>query len=90
MTTLVSADSIRDELRPHLAGILYCEIEEIDDDTTFADLGLDSVLGVELVAFVNTKYGLEEILDTVYDHPTVNRLSAYVSERVAGLGANAQ
>lgn len=89
MTTLVSADSIRDELRTHLAAILYCEIEEIDDDATFAELGLDSVLGVELVSLLNTKYGLEEMLDTVYAHPTVNQLSTYVSSQAAALEATA-
>ncbi|MER5704782.1 acyl carrier protein [Micromonospora sp. NPDC002296] len=83
MTVHASADSIRTELRAHLAGILYCELAEIDDDATLTELGLDSVLGVELVTLVNSRYGLQESLDTLYEHPTVNQLTRHVHDQVA-------
>jgi acyl carrier protein len=75
--------AIREELRVHLADVLYLETSEIDDEATFADLSLDSVLGVELVTVINTKYGLDESVDAVFEHPTVARLADYIRERVA-------
>lgn len=82
MTVPVDADTIRDELRAHLANILYLEVEEIDEDATFTDLGLDSVLGVELVSLINSKYSLEERLDTVHDHSTLSLLTTYLHGRI--------
>lgn len=84
MAADVTTSAIRDELRTHLASILYCEIETIDDDQKFADMGLDSILGLELISMVNTKYGLEEMVDTVYQIPTVNQFADYVFGRIAG------
>lgn len=79
----VDADTIRDELRAHLANILYLEVDEIDGDATFTDLGLDSVLGVELVSLINSTYGLDERLDTMHEHATLNQLTSYVHARIA-------
>ncbi|MFJ8535824.1 acyl carrier protein [Streptomyces sp. NPDC093591] len=79
----MSDSSIREELRVHLAEVLYLETSEIDDEATFADLSLDSVLGVELVSVINTKYGLDESVDAVFEHPTVTKLADYIRERVA-------
>ncbi|MFA7761413.1 acyl carrier protein [Streptomyces sp. NPDC048723] len=83
MTVPLSVSSIREELRVHLADVLYCETSEIDDDATFNDLSLDSVLGVELVSVINTKYTLAESVDAVFEHPTLRKLADYICERVA-------
>jgi acyl carrier protein len=77
----VSASSIREDLRTQLADVLYCEVAEVTDDATFKDLGLDSVLGVELISVINTKYGLSVRIDAVYEHPTVTLLAEYVCGR---------
>ncbi|MEV0083432.1 acyl carrier protein [Saccharopolyspora sp. NPDC050642] len=84
MPVSLDAATIRDELRSHLAEVLYVEVAEVEDDATFQDLGLDSVLGVELVSVINAKYGLSEVVDAVFDHPTLNELADYVRERAAG------
>ncbi|MEU5848875.1 acyl carrier protein [Saccharopolyspora shandongensis] len=83
MPVSLDAATIRDELRSHLAEVLYVEVAEVEDDATFQDLGLDSVLGVELVSVINAKYGLSEVVDAVFDHPTLNKLADYVRERAA-------
>ncbi|MEV0702951.1 acyl carrier protein [Saccharopolyspora sp. NPDC050389] len=83
MPVSLDAATIRDELRSHLAEVLYVEVAEVEDDATFQDLGLDSVLGVELVSVINAKYGLREVVDAVFDHPTLDRLADYVRERAA-------
>jgi len=70
---------IRATLRSQLAEVLYTSVDEIDDDETFNALGLDSILGVEFVAFVNRTYGLDEKAGVLYDHPSLGRLATYVA-----------
>jgi aryl carrier-like protein len=72
------------ELRKDLAEILYCEPAEVDDQATFTEMGLDSILGLEFLAVINTRYGLKENIDAVYDHPTVPALSQYLDARRSG------
>ena len=50
-------DHLKDELRE-----LICEIAEVDalpDDTHFKDLGIDSMMGVEIVAAIERKYQIK-------------------------------
>ena len=72
---------VREVLRTHLAEVLYCEPGEVGDDTSFQDLGLDSVLGAEVTALINSRYGLEEEVTAIYQHPTLAQLAEYVAKR---------
>ena len=50
-------DTLKTELRE-----MICEIAEIDavpDDTHFKDLGIDSMMGVEIVAAIERKYQIK-------------------------------
>jgi len=80
----INAASILGDLRTHLADVLYVEIGDIEDDATFKELGLDSVLGVELISVLNGKYGLQEKIEAVHDHPTARRLADHLHSRLAG------
>ncbi|GGU32349.1 beta-ketoacyl synthase N-terminal-like domain-containing protein [Lentzea flava] len=66
-------------LRAQLAEVLYSTVDEVDVARTFNDLGVDSILGVELIAFVNRTYGLDVKAGALYDHPTVTTLAAHVA-----------
>ncbi len=66
-------------LREELARTLYCDPAEIDDDTSFNALGLDSILGVEFVTFVNDRYALDEPAGALYDHPTLAAFARHVA-----------
>ncbi|WP_151483689.1 acyl carrier protein [Streptomyces albicerus] len=75
------AEQVVDVLRTELARILCCEPWDIDADAAFHLLGLDSILGAEFVAVVNRTYGLDERAVTLYDHPSLNAMAAYVASR---------
>ncbi|MFI6402541.1 acyl carrier protein [Streptomyces sp. NPDC050548] len=81
MSRTATAQEVREVLRTHLAEVLYCEPEEIGDDTAFQDLGLDSVLGAEVTAVINSRYGLEEKVEALYQHPTLTDLADHVAGR---------
>lgn len=68
------SDTLKDELRQII--IEVTEVEDIPEDTPFADLGIDSMMAIEIVADVEKNYDItiaeEELPDltnlkAVYD-----------------------
>ena len=68
------SDTLKDELRQIITEVT--EVEEIPEDTPFADLGIDSMMAIEIVADVEKNYDvtiaeeeLEELVNlrAVYD-----------------------
>lgn len=68
------SDALKDELRGIITEVT--EIEDIPEETPFADLGIDSMMAIEIVADVEKKYDItiteEELaelthLKAVYD-----------------------
>jgi acyl carrier protein len=68
------SDKLKDELRQIITEVT--EVEDIPDDTLFADLGIDSMMAIEIVADVEKDYeitiGEDELseltnLQAVYD-----------------------
>lgn len=53
----MSNESLREELRTLVAEI--AEKDEIPDGATFKDLGIDSMMGVEIVAAVERRYAIK-------------------------------
>lgn len=75
----IALQEIQDVLRRHIAEVLYCDPGEIEDDASFSDLGLDSILGAELTAVINKEYAIQTDIEVIHQHPTVERLAAYVA-----------
>jgi len=73
-----STGTVYQSVRSALADVLMMTEDEIDDDRSFNDLGVDSVIGVELIQRLNRVLGLEAEATRLYDHPSVTRLSAYL------------
>ena len=48
------SDTLKDELRQIIAEVT--EVEDIPEDTPFADLGIDSMMAIEIVADVEKNY----------------------------------
>jgi len=46
--------ALKEELRSLIAEI--AEIDDVPDDASFKDLGIDSMMGVEIVAAIERKY----------------------------------
>ncbi len=68
------SDTLKDELRKIITEVT--EVEDIPEDTPFADLGIDSMMAIEIVADVEKTYDVtiaeEELvqlihLNAVYD-----------------------
>ncbi|WP_459213172.1 polyketide synthase [Aquimarina rhabdastrellae] len=66
------------DLKSLLAGELHLEEEEIDEDSQFVDLGLDSIVGVTFIRKINEKFGITLQATLVYSYATLSALSSYV------------
>jgi acyl transferase domain-containing protein/enoyl-CoA hydratase/carnithine racemase/aryl carrier-like protein len=78
--------SLRSTLRELLAQELQLSATELDPETQFVDLGLDSISGVTWVRKINQRYGTAIEATKVYSHPTLTQFGRLVLHEVQQLG----
>ncbi len=61
-----------------LSEALKVELSAIDYDESFADYGLDSITGVNLVQVVNATLQIELETTSLFEHNSVNELTKYI------------
>jgi len=69
---------VRGELTGCLADAIGAAPEEVQGERSFADYGVDSITGAALVNMTNEKLGLSLNSAVIYEHASVQRLSAYI------------
>ncbi|MFJ5725462.1 acyl carrier protein [Streptomyces sp. NPDC093149] len=77
------------ELVTVLAGVLRLKPEKIDPEQTFRSLGIDSLLTVEFVATVNTRYGTAVKAAALLDHPTPLAFARHMAHELGPRGSTA-
>ncbi len=80
---------IADFLKTLLAAELQMGVDDVDEDTQFVDLGLDSITGVTWIRKINHAYGTRIEATKVYSHPTLREFCAFLVARVAALAGDA-
>ncbi len=58
--------------------------DEFGDDDSFFHIGGDSLSGLRITRELGAELGQRVVMRLLFDHPTVNGLSAAASELVAG------
>ena len=67
-----------------LAEIVKINIDQVDPQLPFDRYGLDSLSAVTLIGELGDWLQLELDPSIVYDYPTIEQLSKYVSEQING------
>ncbi len=80
---MVDASAVAEDLKSMLAAELQMEIDDVDEDAQFVDIGLDSITGVTWVRKINAKYQTKIEATKVYSHPTLRQFCEFVNERVS-------
>jgi len=75
------AVGVVEALRTLVCRELDLEPQAISVETSFVDLGLDSISGVTLIRRINSAYGLALSAAAVYDHPTLRQLADLIEAR---------
>jgi acyl carrier protein len=74
------SSTMKEELRALIAEI--AEKDEIPDDVSFKDLGIDSMMGVEIVAAIERKYQVKIEDSELAEVTTLNTSMALVQKKL--------
>ncbi|WP_437802546.1 SDR family NAD(P)-dependent oxidoreductase [Sorangium sp. So ce693] len=74
---------IRRELREVVAAGLLVSPNDLKDAAAFAEIGVDSILGVEIVKRCNQAWGTELPASILYSYPSIADLAEHVAEILA-------
>ena len=80
---------LTDYLRDAVAEVTRMDVAEIREDAGFFDLGMDSLMAVELRRRIEQGVGKEIPVTLVMDHPRVSDATDYLLGEVLGLSAQA-
>jgi acyl transferase domain-containing protein/NADPH:quinone reductase-like Zn-dependent oxidoreductase/acyl carrier protein len=75
---------VEDYIVECMSQVLMMQAEEIDRQRAFSSVGVDSIVGVELINKLNEKLGIVLKTITIFDHPTVADLAGFITSRYAG------
>ena len=70
-------------LREKLAAVLRTDPARIDPDKPFGALGMDSLMGLELVRRLSVTTGLRLPVTAVFNYPTVQKFAREIAKRMA-------
>lgn len=77
----VARDEIKRVLVQQLSGALHMGSSKIRTDYPFADYGVDSIIGLNLVRNISEALGIELEPTVLFEHTTVDDLSGYIASR---------
>ncbi len=78
------SDTLKDELRQIIVEVT--EVEEIPEDTPFADLGIDSMMAIEIVADVEKNYDITIEEDELADLTNLQAVYEKVQDKLSEAG----
>ena len=75
------SETLKDELRQII--IEVTEVEDIPEDTPFADLGIDSMMAIEIVADIEKNYDITIAEDELADLTNLKAVYDKVQQKVS-------
>ncbi|MEY4483527.1 MAG: putative polyketide synthase pksM, partial [Verrucomicrobiota bacterium] len=77
-----AGEPVQEKLVRSLAAILLMDESELDLDSPFIEMGLDSVIGVEWVQSINKQFGIKVPATRVYDYPNIPAFTKFIEEEM--------
>ena len=77
-------EAVEDFVRSHVARILRLDASQVENDHRLMDIGVDSLMAVELRNRLNKGLGLEGNLPAtlIFDYPTVQAIARYLVKNI--------
>ncbi|WP_191889189.1 acyl carrier protein, partial [Streptomyces mutabilis] len=69
-------------LQVSLARELFVEVDEVDVDRGFTELGLDSIVGVEWIGAVNKEFGTSVSTTKIYQYPNLRVFAEFLAGEI--------
>jgi phthiocerol/phenolphthiocerol synthesis type-I polyketide synthase C len=77
-------ETVLDVLRSELAQILMTSEEKLDINRSMYDMGLDSLMGVELMSAIESRLGVTVSVMALSETPTLAKLSERLAAQIRG------
>ena len=77
----VSLESLQEYLVTSLAKYLLIDQDEIDVDSKFVEMGIDSSFVISWIQKINYNYGINISVSKLFDYPTINDFSHFLFEK---------
>ena len=74
--------ALRDLIRGEIAQILRMPAEQIDASTSLFDIGMDSLMAVELSLSLETRIGVHLSALSLSDGPTIERIAGRIAQQL--------
>jgi polyketide synthase PksN len=75
------SEHVRKLIAGHLSQALQLQLDRVRDDEPFAEYGVDSIIGVNLVRSISESLGIELETTSLFEHSTVNDLTRYICSK---------
>lgn len=79
---MYSYQEIYQKTRQSAAEVLCMNEQDINDDKRLPELGMDSIIGVELIVRLNRFFGCHLEKNVIYDYPTINKLVKFIESQI--------
>ena len=76
----LSMEEINASLVSCAAEALLMKQDDIDEQKSFVDLGMDSIIGVEWIRMINKTFGTDIKATKIYDFPNIKEFATHVNE----------
>lgn len=86
--TSVPREDVLNKVIVLTSAVLYLSEDKITLDKTFAEMGIESITGVELIKKINDVFQLSLPASKLYDYPSVNALTDYILSQLIPHQAN--
>lgn len=71
-------EEIKKQIRTYLADVLFVDQKELENNLSFREQGMDSILGTEFVSILNERMEVSIKSGQIYDYSTVDDLSEFI------------
>jgi acyl carrier protein len=78
-----SSSEVHDWMVNYIASVINVPMDSFPADKRFDHIGLDSVEVAIMAGMIEEQFGLEMDLESIFENPNVNALSAYISKGLA-------
>lgn len=79
---MYSYQEIYQKTRQSAAEVLCMNEQDINDDKRLPELGMDSIIGVELIVRLNRFFGCHLEKNVIYEYPTINKLVKFIESQI--------
>jgi len=69
-------------LREKVSALTGITPDKVDEDVEFWDIGIDSILAMQIINAIEDKYGLTLYPNELWEHNTVKKLNAYLQREI--------